>query len=141
MWIALHEAPNPATATLCKFPCGHTNFEIRIQGGFNEAQQYSRMCTVPPITEPNLHQDLRPLQAVNNCIGRSEQGEEAEAVGKEFQCLCCEGCEPDPPLGSSASNKLSHLPMFFNQRDPKTARKAGLEWAGGIATSTPSFGE
>lgn len=120
----------------CKFPCGHTNFETRLQGGFNEAQQYSRMCTVPPITEPSLHQDLRPLQAVNNCIGRSEQGAEAEAVGKESQCLRCEVCEPDPPLGSSAYNKLSHLLMFFSQRGLKAAKKAGLEWAGVIATAT-----
>lgn len=90
---------------------------------------------MPPITESSLHQDLRPLQAVNNCIGRSEQGAEAEAVGKESQCLRCEVCEPDPPLGSSAYNKLSHLLMFFSQRGLKAAKKAGLEWAGVIAAA------
>lgn len=128
----------------CKFPCGHTNFEIRIQGGFNEAQQYSRMCTAPPITEPNLHQDLRPLQAENNCIGRSEQGEEADAV-EEFQCLRCEGYEPDPPLGFSAYNKLVPptspcLPTRGILKRP--GRQAwSRQGALSLQLSTPRFGE
>lgn len=68
----------------CKFPCGHSNFGIRIQGGLNATQQHSRMCTVPPTIELQLCQVLRPLQAVNNWIGRSEQGEEVEAWAWSF---------------------------------------------------------
>lgn len=103
------------------------------------------MCTAPPITEPNLHPDLRPLQAENNRIGRSEQGEEAEALEKEFQCLCCEGCEPDPPLGSSAYNKLvpPASPRSSTRGILRLPGRQGWSEQGALQLqlSTPSFGE
>lgn len=99
---------------------------------------------MPPTMESNLHQDLRPLQAVNNCTGRSEQGK-VEVVGKEFKCLRCEVYAPDPAPGSSAYNYLSHLARFFNQRDLRTTRKIGLEVGGKRGAlppqlPTPRFG-
>ena len=57
-----------------------------------------------PTTQRKLHQDSRPLQTVNNCIGRSEQGEEVEAGGEQFQCLHRKVCVPHPPPSSFAYN-------------------------------------
>lgn len=132
--MVLHGAPNPLPPPLlyCKFPCRHTNLGIKIQGGFNETQQHSRMCTEPHTAAPCLYQDWCPLQTVNNCIGRVEHREQAEVVGRELQCLRRTAHVPDSPASSSAHYYPPHRSMLSNQRDLSTAEKAGTErWGSG----------
>lgn len=123
MWIALHQAPNPHHSD------SSVNFHVDTLVSRSESKEdLMKLSSTPGCVQCLPSRSQTSVRTCAHCRQRitALARRETETVGKEFQCLCCEGCQPHPSLGSTAYNKLSHLPMFFNQRDPKTARKAGL---------------